>query len=360
MRKASDTCLNVNRVRFTFNGILLKFGDERMELSQKLKELRKKQGLTQLELAERLFVSRQAISGWEAGTSRPSTENLQSLSKLYNVPLEMLLDDAEAAGPEPEKIPEEERPEKEKHEPGPDKARRKDDKKKKRLDSEYLPAQSISCFDAWLYCVSVGEGSFYRAIYPIVICLPYIFTFYTDQNSTFIYFLLSRESYRDYLKNKCFSGCISTISLVLGVNIVWLIVAYILFPANKPITIFNLQMGGIYNWLYPNSPLVYIWIQIAFSILFSIAFFAVSGLLAFLSNKKWQTAVLPFAIYFLSIFLSQFFDEPFLNPVSYLIPYETSKLSISNILFGDMMLLLIGAGGIFFYYIKRKEEVLWI
>lgn len=67
------------------------------------------------------------------------------------------------------------------------------------LDSEYLPAQSISCFDAWLYCVSVGEGSFYRAIYPIVICLPYIFTFYTDQNSTFIYFLLSRESYRDYL-----------------------------------------------------------------------------------------------------------------------------------------------------------------
>lgn len=38
-----------------------------MELSQKLKELRKKQGLTQLELAERLFVSRQAISGWEDG-----------------------------------------------------------------------------------------------------------------------------------------------------------------------------------------------------------------------------------------------------------------------------------------------------
>lgn len=64
-----------------------------MELSQKLKELRKKQGLTQLELAERLFVSRQAISGWEAGTSRPSTENLQSLSRLFNIPLETLLND---------------------------------------------------------------------------------------------------------------------------------------------------------------------------------------------------------------------------------------------------------------------------
>lgn len=82
-----------------------------MELSQKLKELRKKQGLTQLELAERLFVSRQAISGWEAGTSRPSTENLQSLSRLFNIPLETLLDDTTAeAEPAaaPEKLPAEE------------------------------------------------------------------------------------------------------------------------------------------------------------------------------------------------------------------------------------------------------------
>ena len=47
-----------------------------MELSQKLKYLRKKKGVSQLELAERLSVSRQAVSGWEAGTSRPSTENL--------------------------------------------------------------------------------------------------------------------------------------------------------------------------------------------------------------------------------------------------------------------------------------------
>lgn len=81
-----------------------------MELSQKLKELRKKQGLTQLELAERLFVSRQAISGWEAGTSRPSTENLQILSRLFNIPLETLLDDTAEAEPAAaqEKLPAEE------------------------------------------------------------------------------------------------------------------------------------------------------------------------------------------------------------------------------------------------------------
>lgn len=95
-----------------------------MELSQKLKELRKKQGLTQLELAERLFVSRQAISGWEAGTSRPSTENLQSLSRLFNIPLETLLDDTAEAEPAAaqEKLPAEEQAKEE--DKGQGKARR--------------------------------------------------------------------------------------------------------------------------------------------------------------------------------------------------------------------------------------------
>lgn len=78
-----------------------------MELSQKIKDLRKKKGLSQLELAEELVVSRQAVSGWEAGTSRPSTENLQSLSRLFNIPLEKLLDDTAEAEPTaaPEKTP---------------------------------------------------------------------------------------------------------------------------------------------------------------------------------------------------------------------------------------------------------------
>lgn len=126
MRKASNTCLNVNRVRFTFDGHLfnLEVRGKRVELSQKLKELRKKQGLTQLELAERLFVSRQAISGWEAGTSRPSTENLQSLSRLFNIPLETLLDDSAEAEPAAaqEKLPAEEQAKEE--DKGQGKARR--------------------------------------------------------------------------------------------------------------------------------------------------------------------------------------------------------------------------------------------
>lgn len=65
-----------------------------MTLDKKLARLRKREGLSQAEVSEKLDVSRQAVTKWETGTSRPSIENLQSLSRLYNVPLEYLLDES--------------------------------------------------------------------------------------------------------------------------------------------------------------------------------------------------------------------------------------------------------------------------
>lgn len=62
-----------------------------MELKEKLVALRKEKGLTQLAVAEKLDVSRQAISRWESGIALPSTDNLKSLSDLYGVPIDYLL-----------------------------------------------------------------------------------------------------------------------------------------------------------------------------------------------------------------------------------------------------------------------------
>lgn len=62
-----------------------------MSLPEKLLSLRKQNGFTQMELAEKLHVSRQAISRWEVGTAAPSTENLKELSALYDVSVDYLL-----------------------------------------------------------------------------------------------------------------------------------------------------------------------------------------------------------------------------------------------------------------------------
>lgn len=50
-----------------------------------IRELRTKQGLSQDELAEKLFVTRQAVSRWENGETVPNTETLKLLSKEFNV-----------------------------------------------------------------------------------------------------------------------------------------------------------------------------------------------------------------------------------------------------------------------------------
>lgn len=70
-----------------------------MELNKKLTELRKDKGLTQLELAELLNVSRQAVSRWEVGTASPSLDNLVFLSRLYDVPLDDLIRDRAPEAP---------------------------------------------------------------------------------------------------------------------------------------------------------------------------------------------------------------------------------------------------------------------
>ena len=62
-----------------------------IEIANRLVELRKKNGLSQEELADKLGLSRQAVSKWERAESSPDTDNLICLAKLYNVSLDELL-----------------------------------------------------------------------------------------------------------------------------------------------------------------------------------------------------------------------------------------------------------------------------
>ncbi|QRN85744.1 helix-turn-helix transcriptional regulator [Clostridia bacterium] len=64
-----------------------------MDLSLKLQELRKKSNLSQEELGEKLNVSRQSISKWEAGQTRPEIKKIILLSEIFDVPTDYLLKD---------------------------------------------------------------------------------------------------------------------------------------------------------------------------------------------------------------------------------------------------------------------------
>ncbi len=64
-----------------------------MKLSEKLYKLRKEKGLSQEQLAEKLKISRQAISKWESGNAVPEIENLTALSNFFSVSLDYLMKD---------------------------------------------------------------------------------------------------------------------------------------------------------------------------------------------------------------------------------------------------------------------------
>lgn len=62
-----------------------------METKDIIMALRAKNGLTQEELAQKVFVTRQAVSRWEAGETVPNTETLKLLSRLFQVSINTLL-----------------------------------------------------------------------------------------------------------------------------------------------------------------------------------------------------------------------------------------------------------------------------
>ena len=63
-----------------------------MNINEKILLLRKKEGLSQESLAEKLNVTRQTVSNWELGQTTPDIEQAQTLSKIFKISLDDLVD----------------------------------------------------------------------------------------------------------------------------------------------------------------------------------------------------------------------------------------------------------------------------
>ena len=66
-------------------------GEIIMETKDILKKLREDNGLTQEQMADKLMVTRQAVSRWESGETQPNTDTLKILSKEFNISINTLL-----------------------------------------------------------------------------------------------------------------------------------------------------------------------------------------------------------------------------------------------------------------------------
>ena len=64
-----------------------------MTFGEKLKKLRNDNGLTQEQLADKIFVTRTAISKWETDKGFPSIDSLKAISNLFNIKIDDLISD---------------------------------------------------------------------------------------------------------------------------------------------------------------------------------------------------------------------------------------------------------------------------
>lgn len=63
-----------------------------MSIDQRIAEIRTKQELTQQEMADRLSITRQAVSRWENGETAPSIDTLKLIAETFGVPVNQILD----------------------------------------------------------------------------------------------------------------------------------------------------------------------------------------------------------------------------------------------------------------------------
>lgn len=76
-----------------------------MKLGNKLAEKRKELGITQMEIAEKMHVTRQTVSRWESGAAFPDIEKVAELAGILKVSCDYLLKDDEAAVAEAADVP---------------------------------------------------------------------------------------------------------------------------------------------------------------------------------------------------------------------------------------------------------------
>jgi transcriptional regulator with XRE-family HTH domain len=61
------------------------------EIYKHIEKLRKDNGITQVELAKRLGISRNAVNAWEMGTSKPNIDHISALARIFGITTDYLL-----------------------------------------------------------------------------------------------------------------------------------------------------------------------------------------------------------------------------------------------------------------------------
>lgn len=227
------------------------------------------------------------------------------------------------------------------------------------LDAQFYHSPSdISCYEAWLYCLGVGEGSFYKAMIPILICAPYLGTIYTERNSSFIHLVTVRTTYKNYFLKKIEAGLISTMVLFFSILIFWFLLCSILYPFNLPVGETNYAPSGAFSGYYQHHPLLYVLLIIVLNVVESAIFFVLFTSISLFVKRKWLVIALPFIIYIANAILAGFYPLNLASFLSMFLPFESTFSSFLLIILKDVFICAVSFMLIFSAIKRDSQEIL--
>ncbi len=198
--------------------------------------------------------------------------------------------------------------------------------------------QYISCFQAWLHCLSIGEGTVYRVIAPLLI-IPNLDSLFREKKSGYSAFVVTRANYVKYYFSKLFSGAVISGLVLIVILFSWFVVCLAMFPCNPPLDWMTYIPDQALRDAFVNHPVAYILGIAALNFLFAFASFSIGyGLSAFCSNR-YGIMILPFLIYLSLTMIASMVGSAMLSPVALLVPHEIIGISYPEIFIKLLVML---------------------
>lgn len=211
-----------------------------------------------------------------------------------------------------------------------------------------------NAFTEWIGASYTAQSFLYYLILPILACIPFADSFFTDKKSGYIKNVLIRANRKDYFMGKYLATFIAAGIAVIVPLIVNLIITSMFLPSYIPNVSTYGQIGQVSMWskVFFTHPYIYILGYLIIDFIFS-GFIATIGLsISLIAEYRFMVIIAPFLIYvFIYSVLGSFNLESYI-PLIFLQPYSYKNKFII-ILLETVIMFLITAST---FLIKGKKE----
>jgi hypothetical protein len=217
---------------------------------------------------------------------------------------------------------------------------------------------SISAYDAWLYCLGVAPGSFLKILFPLLIAIPICDSYLRDKKSGYLHFLVTRGSYKKYITAKFIVNGVTGAIVMTATLVVLLVICCILFPLNAPNTDLNLKPTGVMSSYYSLSPMIYVLFILSINLIFGVLYSILGFTASFVFTRRLTIVVFPFFFFLIVNVFSQLFHLRMLLPTRLIVPFDVSNTQVADLASGYLLVIITII--IFTYQFKKNksEEIL--